>query len=335
MVVHGRAAHIILWNITGLLSGWVLLPGPGYALKSTLMRMRYWLLSSFGLVFLLVSCSGGDDDTDSGKWPDISSWVYQLQPSASQTRRDFIEDLAGTGFDVVVIDYSLNGGPDAVFTRSEIQEIKSSGKTVLCYISIGEAEDYRWYWQAEWDTAPPDWLGPENPNWPGNYLVRFWDPGWQAIIFQYIDTIVSQGFDGLYLDKVDSYEDYQDSTGWADDSMIAFVHRIADSAGGLLIIPQNACDLLEVSAYADLVDGIGNEDVYYTDEQPNDSSEIAWVVDHLKILSRMGKPVMVVDYPEQAEHIEDFYNRARADGFVPYRTVKELDSLVINPQDPE
>ncbi len=84
---------------------------------------------------------------------------------------------------------------------------------MICYMSIGEAEDYRWYWEGSWEQDPPSWLGPENPDWPGNYLVRYWDSGWQSIIYgnddAYLDRIMDAGFDGVYLDKIDSFESYE------------------------------------------------------------------------------------------------------------------------------
>ena len=293
------------------------------------MRVKKLFLISACFV---LSCSGPENERPD--WANISSWVYQLQPSGSQTRESFISDLAGTNFQVVVMDYSFDGTADEEFTADEIDEIKSSGKIVLCYISIGEAEDYRWYWDPDWETDPPDWLGPENPDWPGNYLVRYWDPQWQAIIFQYLGKLESQGFDGFYLDKVDSYEDYEDSLAWAVDSMKAFVRAIADSFPGFLVVPQNGSDLLHDNSYLAAIDGQGNEDVYYMDDDPQDTTETALVVSNLKLATGAGKTVFVVDYCREPSNVEDFYNRARADGFVPYSTVRDLDSLVINPQDP-
>ncbi|MEO0211890.1 MAG: MJ1477/TM1410 family putative glycoside hydrolase [candidate division WOR-3 bacterium] len=281
---------------------------------------------------LALACSG--QETVRPDWQDVSSWVYQLQPSESQSREDFISDIAGTGFNLAVIDYSYDGTADEEFTTEEIDEIQSSGKFVLCYISIGEAEDYRWYWNPSWDSAPPDWLGPENPEWPGNYLVKYWDPGWKAIVFQYLRKLQTQGFDGFYLDKVDSYEDFQDSIPWAQDSMKALVRAIADSFPGFFIVPQNASDLLQDPAYLSVIDGTGNEDVYYMDDDPQDPSETERVVSNLRTAKAGGKLVLIVDYCRQPEHIEDLYQKARSEGFVPYSTVRDLDSLVINPQDP-
>ena len=33
---------------------------------------------------------------------------------------------------------------------------------------------YYVYWQPEWKDAPPSFLGPENPDWPENFKVRYW-----------------------------------------------------------------------------------------------------------------------------------------------------------------
>jgi len=48
------------------------------------------------------------------------------------------------------MDYSKDGGDENAFTKFEIEALKSSfggDKIVISYISIGEAEDYRYYWE--------------------------------------------------------------------------------------------------------------------------------------------------------------------------------------------
>jgi len=103
------------------------------------------------------------------------------------------------------------------FTQSEIDQLKSKldggSRLLICYMSIGEAEDYRYYWQTEWDTDPPGWLDGENPYWEGNYKVKYWDSEWQAIIFgnesSYSKKILDTGFDGVYLDIIDAFEYYE------------------------------------------------------------------------------------------------------------------------------
>lgn len=141
------------------------------------------------------------------------NFLYLINDQGFESADEFVVTLDETGYDMFVIDLFCCGeqlGPEQV---AELATKPGGGsRIVLCYMSIGEAEDYRWYWNPSWETNPPSWLGPENPDWPGNYLVEYWDPGWQGIIYgspdSYLDRIVAAGFDGVYLDKIDSFEEY-------------------------------------------------------------------------------------------------------------------------------
>lgn len=85
---------------------------------------------------------------------------------------------------------------DALFSASEVAQLKvkenGGQRLVISYMSIGEAEDYRYYWNNTWAVGDPSWIEDENPDWEGNYKVVYWDPAWQAIIF---------GNDDSYLKK--------------------------------------------------------------------------------------------------------------------------------------
>jgi cysteinyl-tRNA synthetase len=85
-------------------------------------------------------------------------------------------------------------------------------RIVLSYLSIGEAEDYRNYWNEEWYVEPPAWLRLENKDWKGNYEVLYWDKNWQNIIYgtpnSYCQQILNEGFDGVFLDKVDAFDNF-------------------------------------------------------------------------------------------------------------------------------
>ena len=62
---------------------------------------------------------------------------------------------------------------DTPLSASDIARIKvkenGAERRVGCYMSIGEAEDYRYYWEDDWAENSPAWLGGENPDWEGNY----------------------------------------------------------------------------------------------------------------------------------------------------------------------
>ena len=68
---------------------------------------------------------------------------------------------------------------DEWLNSSDLTQIrtKANGGTrlLISYMSIGEAEDYRYYWGNNWKPGSPDWIVAENPNWKGNYKVAYWE----------------------------------------------------------------------------------------------------------------------------------------------------------------
>ncbi|MDX2245247.1 MAG: endo alpha-1,4 polygalactosaminidase [Bacteroidia bacterium] len=143
------------------------------------------------------------------------NFLYIINPGDFVSRADFIAALSQTDYDVIIMDYFFEG--DETYTTAEIQQLKTKAgggkRWVISYMSIGEAEDYRYYWKTEWKNSPPTWLDKENSRWKGNYKVRYWESGWQAIILgnsnAYLDKIVETGFDGVYLDIVDAFEYFE------------------------------------------------------------------------------------------------------------------------------
>ena len=143
------------------------------------------------------------------------NFLYLINSENYSTKQDFIDDISSTNYDVIIMDLFHN---EDSFTLGEIQQLKTklngSSRLVICYMSIGEAEDYRYYWQSGWSVGSPDWLESENPDWAGNYKVRYWDSDWKFIIFgndqSYLKKIIDAGYDGVYLDIVDGFEYFEE-----------------------------------------------------------------------------------------------------------------------------
>lgn len=286
--------------------------------------------------FLVLVCAGIEAAGDPPDLARVNDFLYQLQ------KLD-IDAVCASRFDLLVADRSRDGGDEEAWTPEEVARLreKASGgrRIVLAYLSIGEAEDYRGYWKKEWSTAKPAWLGPENPDWKGNYKVKYWDAGWQALILgtpeSSLDRILAQGFDGVYLDIVDAFEFWQEhGAPDAAAKMVEFVRRISHYAKakhrGFLVFPQNGEALEEQPGYLEAVDGIGKEDLYFAGNSRQIEAETAEAEKHLDAFAKAGKKVLVIEYCRRAEQVKEVYDRARRRGFVPYRTVRELDALVIN-----
>ncbi len=292
------------------------------------------------IILLLCILSAGMLYSHREKEEKEISWAYQLQNAS-------VEEIIHSEFRIFVMDYSRDGTPQGIYSQDEIKRIRDSGIIVLAYLSIGEAEDYRWYWNDSWIPGSPPWLGEENPQWQGNYAVKFWDHQWQEIVMQYLNTIISQGFSGVYLDKVDEFE-YWMERGIEDAPyrMASFIENISDYARSIspdfLIVPQNGEDILDYTPQlAGIVSGWAAEDVFYNGLEKNPEEEVSWRVEKLQKILKEGKFVLSVDYVDDGsgfsganrERIMDYISLAREHGFIPYAALndRELDEINIIP----
>ncbi|MBN2443345.1 MAG: endo alpha-1,4 polygalactosaminidase [Spirochaetales bacterium] len=147
---------------------------------------------------------------------DAKNFLYLINPGNYETKEDFIEALKGTQYDLVIIDLYFHG--TKIINEADVIALKTKNsgdeRLVIAYLSIGEAEDYRYYWDPAWNSNPPHWIAAENPAWEGNYKVRYWSEEWQKIIYgnddSYVKKIIDAGFDGVYLDIIDAYEYFEE-----------------------------------------------------------------------------------------------------------------------------
>ncbi len=154
------------------------------------------------------------NDNDIHTLGDAKNFLYLINPENFASKQEFIDAVSKTDYDLLVMDCFFN---DELFTQNELEQLKQKAnggvRLVVSYMSIGEAEDYRYYWQEEWSKNPPEWLERENPDWEGNYKVKYWQPEWQSVIFgsdsSYLDIILNSGFDGVYLDIIDAFEYFE------------------------------------------------------------------------------------------------------------------------------
>lgn len=296
--------------------------------------MRPTAVAALLATFLLSPRSASLALQDPPPWSKVGSFLYQLQDLDPAK-------VGASNFGLVVTDFSRDGTEAKRWTAKDLAVMKTRPKLVLAYVSIGEAETYRWYWEKAWDAdndgtpdkGAPTWLGPVNPDWPGNYKVRYWDPKWQQIVFAYLDKVLEAGFDGAYLDIVDGYE-YWTARKTAEQEMVDFVKAIAAHARKknphFGIFPQNGDALASHADYVETVTGIGREDLFFDGDRRVPARETAEGVANLEVFQKAGKLVLVTDYPTKRKNVDEVYEKAAAKGFVAYVTVRELNELRVN-----
>ena len=255
--------------------------------------------------------SAAHADTDTVKR--AKSWTYQLQGDTSRVNR--------SDADVAVID------PDHAGAAHKYKAKRSGGKrAVLAYISVGEVEEGRGYMK----NGGRKFSTGRTQGWKGNYAARYWDPEWKALVKQRVKEALDKGYDGVYLDRVDTYETLK-APGGSKQEMVKLVEEVSRTAkarkGNAAVIVQNAEELVSDERYAKAIDGIAKEDLYHGirhDKRRNSSGEIAESEKHLSRAKAKGKSVMVVEYLDGAA-AEDAKSRARSKGFVPTTANRELN----------
>jgi cysteinyl-tRNA synthetase, unknown class len=291
-------------------------------------------------------------------WPQFTfaqspptSFAYILQAdSFAKTKSAAVERLAACGRDWIMLDAAFSG--DTPWEHADLDAIRGgqAGRKVVAYISIGEAEDYRPYWRKEWGSkgkltaAAPAWLGAENPQWKGNYRVKYWQAQWQKLMLAAIDDAMTRGFDGVYLDIVDGFETFeQEGNQFIDDrvnpetkqsyrrDMVDWVKTIAARAReknpAALVIPQNGSQLLANADFLEAISAIGTEDLFTEGNKVQPKSHTSEVLGDLKKLTAANKPVLLIEYPKTSQRQALSKKLAQENGFVWLVTDRELKTL--------
>ena len=145
---------------------------------------------------------------------DVKNFIAVLDPGKYKSKKKYLKALKNTDYDLIFIDlyYDTDDKPLSAAEVKSLKKKKNGGKRLVCsYLSVGEAENYRYYWKSKWNkkSKRPEWIKKENKEWKGNYKVQYWDSEWKSILYNYSDKILKSGFDGVYLDVIDAYEYFE------------------------------------------------------------------------------------------------------------------------------
>ncbi len=141
---------------------------------------------------------------------EAQNFLYIISTESFQTKQEMISAISATNYDVILMDLFF---ADETFTASEIASLKTKDnggqRLVISYVSVGSAENYRYYWKKGWGLHHPLWLKKKYDGYKDEFWVKFWKKDWQDIIYgnddSYIKKIIDAGFDGAYLDNVEAY----------------------------------------------------------------------------------------------------------------------------------
>ena len=330
----------------------------------------------------LVTPTGGLTDEDSPlSLSDMQYWAYQIQ---SLDDDGAVDALAASQYDMLVLEPTRTDTGSSDFdTKTMVERLKATHahdgvhrKLIVAYVDIGEAEDWRWYWT--WSTEPedeqiaqevdlpddwPSYIVARDPDgWVGNYPVAYWDPAWKDVIIygenqttstnrnytSAVDELILDGFDGIYLDWVEGFENEHviaaaDAEGLdAATEMVRFIEELRDYARqrdpDFVVIQQNAAALLDDHPeLLDAVDAIAQEGIWFDgvagddwDDEVgyyrNEEDLTAEYLDYLAQYLAGGVPVFACEYALE-NNAAEAYRLADEAGYIGYVTRRSLSQL--------
>ena len=147
---------------------------------------------------------------DVNRLTDAKNYLYLISTDRYADKQAMLNAIKATNYDVVLIDLFFEG---VALTAADVQSLKTKAnggkRLAISYISIGSAENYRYYWQKGWKKGNPSWLKKPYEGYSDEFWVEFWHSDWRNIIFgnneSYIKKIIDADFDGAYLDNVEAY----------------------------------------------------------------------------------------------------------------------------------
>jgi cysteinyl-tRNA synthetase len=297
------------------------------------------------------------------------TWMYQIQDLNQNNATDILD---ATDYPLLVIEPGHNFTEYPYDTSSMVTSLKTDPadeqRILLAYIDIGQAEDYRDYWEADWiaptatQQGQPEFLITVDPDgWSGNYPVAYWHEEWKEIWLGdqgIIARLAQLGFDGVYLDWVEAYDDdavraVAESEGINGElEMIRFIEEIGAAGRAVrddfLVVPQNAPYLIDTAParYVRAIDALAVEDTWFHGdgdvpwdhpragdlrERYDDDWSTSNRLSEYALYKKRGLPVFSVDYCIDLDNAANVYQAARAESLVPLVTRVPLSRLTETP----
>jgi uncharacterized protein (TIGR01370 family) len=222
-------------------------------------------------------------------------------------------------YDLVILE------PDN-YSKDEIENLKANGTIVLAYLSVGEVNSGRSYFNEVKDCI----LG-KNPVW-NSYYVNVSCKKWREFILdKRISHLLNKGFDGVFLDTVDVVDVYPNMK----KDMVDLIAKIRERYPDIVIIQNRGFSVIDETAK--YVDGVLFEcfttryDWKSGKYVPWSGDNLEWIDDNARKLVKLKEKydiiVLTLDYADDESLKEICIEHAKRFGFIPFVSTIDLTTL--------
>ena len=216
-------------------------------------------------------------------------------------------------YDHVVIDAQN-------YTAAEIKKLKSGGRKIYSYLSIGTIEKYRTYYKRFEKYK----LG-KYENWSDERWVDVSKKAWQDfVVNELVDGLRKKGVDGLWVDNTDVYYEYPRSS--ILNGVISILTRIHNKKIPIII---NGGDVfvskLISMGKAKIINGVMQEEVltaikgYNSNKFSRQSkTDRAYYEAYLRRVRRAGRSIALLEYTKSSSMRTEIINYCKKNGYSYY-----------------
>lgn len=223
--------------------------------------------------------------------------------------------------------------PDNV-KPDEHRSLKRNGTATFAYISVGEVGPHRpWF-----DLVSDEATFGTNTDWASK-VMDLSSPAWQRLLLQRVNELVNRGYDGLFLDTMDSYQIFAktaEQKAQQEKGLTNLLYRIKRKYPDIRLIANRGFEVieqiapyLEAVAAESLYAGWNNTEQTYKEVTNNDR---IWLQNKLTGIKNLhGLDIIAIDYlpPSQRGKAREVAAQIAASGFIPWVANPALDYVGI------
>ena len=230
-------------------------------------------------------------------------------------------------FDISIVESGhINSGD------IEFQKYK---KKMFAYVSIGEVEKNRSYYQE----IKKEWILGENRLWKSKLLNLSNRDYQNFLIDNVIGSLIKDGYENFFFDTVDSYHLLSLNDKLRDkyeNDIVIFLKHLKTKYPNIKIILNRGFEIIDrVYPYIDgvlfesLFCGLDNKTLAYRDIPPKDRE---WLLGKVKNIQSYKLFVIALDYlpPNQDKKAKNIIQKIKALNIIPYIGEKDLQNIGIS-----
>jgi uncharacterized protein (TIGR01370 family) len=213
--------------------------------------------------------------------------------------------------------------------------------TFLCYLSLAEVHSGRPYYA---DLVQDGIIGKANPNWPDANFVDVRSPAWhRRVLDQLVPEIIETGYQGIFIDTLDSAEHQEVHDPLRCQGMIAAAAKLISSIRTrfpslLIMINRGYGTIPRLVGQFDMLLGESVRTTFDSSRKAYrrvSAPDLQWQRGHMIEARRRNEKLQLfsLDYwdPSDIPGLSKIYAEERADGFIPYIATPDLTTIVPEP----